>query len=412
MKMKNKLLILIFLLNGMNSICQMSEYEFKREISGIKGQWNTLELPDQLYSKVATDLSDIRIYGITSKNDTIEAPYLYAIKNDNNTSKVTDFKLINQSKNGAGYYYTFLGNEKVIINQINLNFGQQNYDWRLQLEGSLDQHDWFTIVENYRILSIKNDLTNYAFNKVVFPDSKYKYYRLSIVSTKKPELLSTNMSFQKAGHGVLKQDAIKRVQINQDKKRKQTIVDIELNMSVPVSKLKIGVKDNLDYYRPVLIEYLTDSFKTEKSWYYNYGQAQEGITLSSIDKNDFEFRTCITNKLRITIDNHDNQPLSFYKFEVSGYKNILITRIQVPARYYLCYGRKGSVKPNYDIEQFRPEISELANQTSVGKEEFVNPTKSGVTEPLFMSKAWLWGIMTLIIGLLGWFTIKMMKKKE
>ena len=54
----------------------------------------------------------------------------------------------------------------------------------------------------------------------------------------------------------------------------------------------------------------------------------------------------------------------------------------------------------------------VIDNMSAGKEEFVNPTKSGVTEPLFMSKAWLWGIMTLIIGLLGWFTIKMMKKKE
>ncbi|MDD4970937.1 MAG: DUF3999 family protein [Paludibacter sp.] len=410
--MKNKLLFLAFLLNGMNSFCQINGYEYKREISGIKGQWNAIELPDQVYSKVSTDLSDIRVYGITSKNDTIEAPYLLSKNEVNQSSTAADFKLINESKNGKAYYFTFLGNEKVIINQINLNFKQRNYDWRIKLEGSLDQHAWFTIAENYRILSIKNDLTNYQFNKIAFPDSKYKYYRIGIVANEKPELLSTNMSFQKERHGILKNDAIKRIQITQDKKRKQTIVDIELKMQVPVCKLKIGVKDNLDYYRPVQIEYLTDSFKTEKSWYFNYGPAQDGITLSSIDKKDFEFKSCITNKLRITIDNQDNQPLTINKFEILGYKNILITRIQVPARYYLCYGRKSSMKPNYDLEQFSYKISDLANQTTLGKEEFVNPTKSGVTEPLFSNKVWLWGIMSLIILMLGWSTLKMMKKKE
>jgi len=96
MKVKNKLLILLFLLNCMNSFCQMNEYNYKREISGIKGLWNSIELPDQVYSKVATDLTDIRVYGITSKNDTVEAPYLFAKKDKNTTSTAADFKLINQ----------------------------------------------------------------------------------------------------------------------------------------------------------------------------------------------------------------------------------------------------------------------------------------------------------------------------
>ncbi len=30
-------------------------------------------------------------------------------------------------------------------------------------------------------------------------------------------------------------------------------------------------------------------------------------------------------------------------------------------------------------------------------------------EPLFKNKLWLYGIMVLIIGLLGWFSLKMLK---
>ena len=68
--------------------------------------------------------------------------------------------------------------------------------------------------------------------------------------------------------------------------------------------------------------------------------------------------------------------------------------------------------PNYDIEQFSYKISNITNKITIGNEEFVDKTKQANTEPLFMNKAWLWGIMILIIGLLGWFTVRMMKKKE
>jgi len=390
----------------------MNGYEYKREIQGIKGQWNAIELPDNLYDKVSRDLTDIRIYGITSKNDTLEAPFIFVKKEATITDRDAGFNLINQSKKSSTFYFTFQSKEERTINQIQLDFNQKNYDWRLKLEGSQDQQNWFTFVENYRILSIKNDLTDYHFNKILFPDSKYNYYRIGITSNVKPILKSAKMILLEASHGILTQYALKKVLISKDRKRKQTIIDIELKMTVPINKLKIGVNDNMDFYRPIQIEYLTDSFKTDKSWYFNYGEAESATILSSLDKRDFEFNDCITNKLRVTIDNNDNQPLKFGTFVVSGYKNILITRVTEPARYYLCYGRKDTSKPSYDIEQFSYKISDSANKTTLGDEVFVNQSKPANTEPLFRNKAWLWGIMTLIIALLGWFTLNMMKKKE
>jgi len=390
----------------------MNGFEYKREILGIKGQWNAIELPDNVYSKVSSDLADIRVYGITTKNDTLEAPYIFVKNEATISNRDADFKLINQSKKASTYYFTFQAKEEITINQVQLDFIQNNYDWRLKLEGSTDQKSWFTIVNNYRILSIRNDLTDYQFNKIVFPDSKYNYYRIGIASNERPELKSAKMIQVESNHGVLTHYALKKVLIAQDKKRKQTIIDLELKTSVPVNRLKIGVNDNMDYYRPIQIEYLTDSFKTDKSWYFNYGEAQSATILSSLDKSDFEFNGCITNKLRVTIDNHDNQPLKFGTFVVEGYKNVLITRLSEPARYYLCYGRKDTRKPSYDLEQFSYKILDIANKSTLGNEEFVNQTKSDNSEPLFRNKAWLWGIMTLTIALLGWFTLKMMKKKE
>ena len=189
-----------------------------------------------------------------------------------------------------------------------------------------------------------------------------------------------------ADHGVLTRYALKKILITQDKKRKQTIIDLELKTQVPVNRLKIGVNDNIDYYRPMQIEYLTDSFKTDKSWYFNYREAESAAVLGSVDKKDFEFNGCMTNKLRVTIDNHDNRPLKFGTFVVEGYKNILITRLTEPARYFLCYGRKDTRKPNYDIEQFSYKISNTTNKTTLGKEEFVDKKNRRIQNPYLQTK--------------------------
>jgi len=384
--MKNKFLILFFLLNCTYSFCQMNGYEYKQEILGIKGQWNAIELPDNLYGKVSRDLSDLRVYGITSKNDTLEAPYIFAKNAETISTLNTGFNQINQSKKGSTYYFTFQAIEERTINQIQLDFNQKNYDWRIQLEGSQDQKSWFTVVDNYRIMSIKNELTDYQFNKIVFPDSKYNYYRIGISANEKPVLKSAKMIMLEADHGVLTRYALKKILITQDKKRKQTIIDLELKTQVPVNRLKIGVNDNIDYYRPMQIEYLTDSFKTDKSWYFNYREAESAAVLGSVDKKDFEFNGCMTNKLRVTIDNHDNRPLKFGTFVVEGYKNILITRLTEPARYFLCYGRKDTRKPNYDIEQFSYKISNTTNKTTLGKEEFVDKKNRRIQNPYLQTK--------------------------
>ena len=96
--------------------------------------------------------------------------------------------MLNTSYNDKGYYYTFEVPAKEPINQINLNFNQQNFDWKLKLEGSQKQQEWFTVIEDYRILSIKNKLTDFQFTNVSFPNSSYRFFRLVIASDIKPEL--------------------------------------------------------------------------------------------------------------------------------------------------------------------------------------------------------------------------------
>ena len=77
--------------------------------------------------------------------------------------------------------------------------------------------------------------------------------------------------------------------------------------------------------------------------------------------------------------------------------------------YFLYYGNKNAVTPNYDLAKFESKIPE--NLTSINiKEEQKNPAYSiKIEKPLFENKVWLWALMAIIIALLGWFSFKMLK---
>ena len=408
MKTQIKLILILGLCSSF-VFGKIGKYDYKREITGITDTWHKIVLPDDLFGKVQNDLNDIRIYGITEQ-DTLEAPYI--LKTLTGSTKWIDipFQLINQSHKANGYFFTFKLSKDNIINQINLNFNNSNFDWRVNLEGSQNQRDWYTIIADYRILSIHNEITNYAFSTLKIPDSHYKYYRLLVLSSEKPLFSSAKIYELKTIEGDYREYPVKTKKIYTSDRYKQTVIEISLPIPVPIAFLKLSVIDKIDYYRPLSIQYLSDSVKTEKGWKYNYITLASG-TLSSLEDNEYKFNQQITDKLKIIIQNHDNQPLNIEAVTVKGYVHELVARLNKPAEYYLVYGNKKAYKPNYDIINFQQKIPQELSELTIGQEEPLKKSEFPLIGPLFQNQIWLWAIMIIIILVLGWFSVRMLKSK-
>lgn len=408
MDSRNRICIFLILLAHAFSYGQVKQYSYQRELKGVIEQWHSVPLPVDVLGKLSQQLFDIRIVGITAANDTIEAPYLIRIASDEVSNKEVAFKTFNASYNDKGYYFTFEIPTKETINQIELNFGQANFDWRVKLEGSHDQREWFTVIENYRILSIKNELTDFRFTKLTLPGSAYRYMRVHVDSKEKPELTTARITHYEVKNGTFNQYTTKKLAIKENKTTKQTEIDIETEMPVRVSRLKVNVNDSFDYYRPITIEYVTDSFKTEQGWQYNYSTLTSG-TLNSIEETEFKFNSTLAQKLRIIILNYDNQPLTIDGIHLKGEAHELLVRFTEPATYTLVYGNANAAKPQYDLDHFADKVPAALTKLELGNEVVIKKEMiSG--SPLFKNKAWLWGIMVLIILVLGWFSVKMIRK--
>ncbi|MFD1061720.1 DUF3999 family protein [Winogradskyella litorisediminis] len=388
----------------------MKDYNYKQDLQKPTETWHTIILPNSVFGKAKSNLADLRIYGITAESDTIEAPYILKVNSKKVENKSIPFKIFNQSKTDEGFYYTFQTDGEDLINQIKLKFGIENFDWRVKLEGSQNQNEWFNILDDYRILSIKTVNTDYSFTTLSFNSAKYRYYRLFINSAKKPKLIRASISKNQILEGVYDNHTIAKSSNQINKKNKTSVLDISLDARLPISSMEISVANDFDYYRPFKLEYISDSLKTEKGVKYTYRTLARG-TLNSIEKNNFNFETVLSKALRLTIYNTDNQPLNIQSVKVKGYKHQLVSRFTEDANYSLVYGNSKARLPRYDIKTFENNIPKQLSNLTLGNIKVIKKSDTENSSSLFESKYWLWAIMLIVILILGGFTLKMISKK-
>lgn len=412
MILKTRYCLWLMLLGTTNALMgQSNGYLYKRDISGITNEWHRVALPNEVFGKINPQLSDIRILGVTQSNDTIEAPYILRINAEKVTVTDANMGIVNASYNSSGYYFTLDNKQNQQVNQIKLSFNEDNFDWLATLEGSHNQQEWFTVCANQRIVSIANSHTSYTYSNLNFPETNYRYLRILVKSSSKPTLQSATASLRSTSTGVRSRYELTQSPIENNKSAKESVVYVTLKQPVPVSILKVNVDSNFDYYRPITIERITDSIKTEQGWRYSYSMLESG-TLTSFESNEFHFSSTTAQKLRITVQNADNTPLNIGAIEAYGYTHELIARFTEKASYFLVYGNSHAYKPNYDITLFADRIPESLAEVSIGNEQSIASTSTAKEPTLPISKVWLWVVMAAIAIIIGGLTISMLKKEK
>ena len=409
--MKTRASLLLICLMGyglLNSYGQNPDFKYKRKLNGITGTWHKVILENDIFEHSANDLSDIRILGIKNNQDTLEVPYILKITDEKHIKNQIPFKLINQSRNAKGRYYTFEITELEEINEIVLDFEEKNFDWIVDLEGSQNLNEWFDIITDYRILSIKNAITEYSFTSLKFPAATFKYFRLRIKTDKNPGLLEAAFFRNEVQPGKYRDYEIKSLKRSENLKAKQTVLDIHLSEYVPLSMIVPDIDKGFDFYRPVKVQCLIDSIKGPDGWNYSYQTIYSGM-LSSFEVNKIMLDQQKASRIKIIIDNQDNTPLKINAVSISGNLYEFTCRFLEPATYYLFYGSSHLASPNYDIGYFSRKIPTDRAPVKLGAPTLIPKGTVASPQPLFSNKMWLWGLMILMIVLLGWFSLKMMK---
>src|SRR5690606_9806210 len=99
-----------------------------------------------------------------------------------------------------------------------------------------------------------NNHTDFKYTNVLFPDITYRYIRLTIPNNVDPGFTSAKIIEEIISEGIEKKYPVKEFNFHQNNRLRQTEIDLLLEHTVPVDKIKINVTDQIDYYRPVSIQ--------------------------------------------------------------------------------------------------------------------------------------------------------------
>lgn len=403
MKLKHNLLYILFLVPFFISA---QGFDYKVELKTVTENWMQIDLNTKVLSKVQSDFSDVRIYEFGDSKDTLEVPYIIKSLENKFTEKGINFKLLNQSIKDEDLYLTFQTINDIEINEIELILNEDNYTYNIDLEGSTQQTEWFKLLKDYRILSIKNANTNYQFSKISFPLSNYKFYRVRIKNAKEGSLKSASIKQKNKISGEFVSYENDFTQIQKDKK---TIVTIILNERVPINECILNFTSEVDFYRQINIKYLDNNVQTENLEQNRFTPLSNSY-LSSLEKNSFPFETVFTNKIQIEISNFDNQALVLKNIEIKGPKYELIARFtNKNAQSFMFFGNSNLQSPQYDMVHFEDKIPTTLNVLEIG--EVINLTQPKTESTFLNNKLWLWLIIAFIIALLAYFSLDMLKKK-
>jgi hypothetical protein len=389
-------------------LAQIDGQLYTQKILEVTDQWHTLDIPVSVLSKSTENQSDIRIYGVTADNDTLTAPYFIDVLSPKTEVVETPLQLLNPGRIDITEFVTLKPKSSRIINKIKLGFSGNNFDYRLLLQGSNDTREWYTIVSDYRVLSINSLNQDYRFTDVLFPNSEYKYYRVSIPKLpNNPSITSATMLLTKESDESYTTYELGAISQTVDESN-ITVLEIPLKNSVPLASLKLFTKNTNDFIRRVKISAVVDSFQTEKGWKVSYADVYSG-SYTSFENHVYNLGNIRTNKLRVLIYHNENSPISINDVRIKGFKHRITARFEKAATYYLAYGNKNARKPQYDIALFKDKIpKDLVNLKLERTTRTLNQSIAQKdSEP---KKIWLWTVMGFVILILGVFTLRMMRK--
>ncbi len=409
-----KIILSLLILNfGMNA--QLSSYEYFRELKPVteSGYYQV---------KVGSSVLDrdgfFRIYQLDEK-DTLEIQYITSSDwNIYERKYFKDLKVIDKSYESGKYSYaTLVLDTNLIYTSVYINVSSTEFYKEVSLEGSNDNKSWKTIIENEKLFRDYRDASvHYHRNKIMFEPVSFKYLRLKMddVNSTKLDVISASIPLEKEVV-VEENEYIESFQTRvEDKQKKQTSVECSFPRNYSITELQINIENEDPYHRDVQVEFYAPLNNEKNKWVrYGNGVVSSGssnrLFVMQYQSVDFQPKT---NKIRIVIDNKDNQPLGKISVKAFTHQENIKLKLKKDKKYVLAYGNTKDTQPYYDLNYFTNTIPFNLNLIELGIENKIPHILAPVQQPLISHKIWIWVALIGCVLVIGLFTFKLMKPQE
>lgn len=402
--MKRIILILTVLLFSNQLFSQ--GYKWQAELTQTTDAgFYKVDLDPAVVAKLNPNFYDIRI---KDKKGT-DIPYFLEKEPFSTTKRVfKEYKILEKIKWKNGATVLVVKNEeKDTINNIQLQIKNFDVRKRLELAGSDDYQNWYTIKENYLFRSANGQRTTSEVKSLNFPYTDYQYYRIIIY-----DCFSLPINVMKIGYydtyqeqGKFKKIENKVVTRFDSVETKQTYIKVNFNETPYFDKLVISAPKPTYYYRNAKI----CTKRIDKKGRIHY-DVLDYITLNSNSDFTSYFSDFEEKEFYITIENEDNPPLGNITIEAYQLNRYLITHLEAKKDYKLIFNNERiKTKPNYDISHFKSSIDD--NIPMLGTNDIL-PILYKEKNKVSSSKIWMWLAIGIVALLLGYISYKMIAEME
>ncbi|MGZ3944965.1 MAG: hypothetical protein ACXVJB_08480 [Mucilaginibacter sp.] len=298
---------------------QQNKFRYKADVAKVDSDGvYKIELQPSLIAKcVQKGLYDIRLLDSHGKF------VAYIISDGQSSENRADYIDFPGAKtpngNDTATVYIAENIKQLWINKLWLKLRNTTVDRNINLEGSDDGIKWFAIKENISLQPAKDE-NNTNYEQVLnFPESNYRYFRIQVSGKNKVpvKIISSGIYVDKSPAKAEYTQLPDPKFTIKDTDRITTIL-LHFDQEYLINKLKLDIKAPRYYTRRALIHNRTGAY------YYEVG----GYVLSNSSGNPDMTFSEKTKKLRIDINNRDDNPLTIASIKAYQQKQFAVAYLE------------------------------------------------------------------------------------
>lgn len=383
-------------------------YDWSADVGKVQQDgFYSLSLSPSISSKLRSGMEDLRVYDTSGT----EIPYL--IKRDQFTFDKRYFSdyVIESKQMEKGCCTKLIISNPKSEQWDNFCLLVKNHEVNktATLSGSDDKENWFALREGVVFSPLNNSDETFGACYVSFPLSNYRYFSLEINDSTTAPLnilhVGNYSSEQTSGKfEVVPLPVVSQVDSN---KLKRTYVQLLYDAPYVIQKMELTFGGPKFFSREALLYEV--EYDTQKNRQLTFIQS---FQISSRTSSMLVFDGAKHIEYLIEVHNGDSPPVRLKSVTAYQLNTFLLAYLEANKAYRLKMGNKEVSAPAYDLSGFADSIpADLPLlQLSNWKREIKPMKAQSPKESLFKTKAWIWAAIVLVVGFLGWMSVRMLKE--
>ena len=399
----NNFFILLFLTN-----LSFGQFQTTGKIKEVtENGFHEIVLSPAIRSFSKQNLSDIRIFNAKGN----EIPYFIKNNSEALLNTFEEYSIVSRTvfpKKSTSIIVDVQSTKN--NNELSLLIANADVEKNYSISGSNDQKEWFGISNSQTLYELNSSTEPSVVKTISYPLSTYKYLKIDFDDRK-----TLPINVLKVGNfnthvlkNTFQEIKPKKTSTSEVSSQKQTQIHVIFDGPQVINQITFDISRPTYYKRKAIIFRKATIKNKRKSQIID--QEIVSFELNSNTKNSFEIPEIFEEEFYIKIENNDNLPLSVSTIKYHQKPISIIADLNSNEKYTLRTGNKKLTEPDYDLSDFKNNISETLPQTYIYNIQQNSTTKNQIKNKSFWQQGWFMWLCIVFGGItILFFTASLIK---